>query len=122
MQVCFTSRVDPANLEAYRSAHRRVWPEMLEALRDAGWRNYRLYLGHDGLLVGTVDVDSYQQAQARMATTEVNRRWQAAMAGLFQGNGRPDEEMVPLEEIFNLDQQLAALRLPTTAANRGELT
>jgi len=39
-----------------------------------------------------------------MAATEVNARWQNEMAPLFdlQG-GRPDEAMVPLEELFHLD-------------------
>jgi L-rhamnose mutarotase len=38
-RYCFTSRVDPRNLDRYRERHAAVWPEMLTALRDAGWRN-----------------------------------------------------------------------------------
>ncbi|MDR1186791.1 MAG: L-rhamnose mutarotase [Bifidobacteriaceae bacterium] len=119
MRICFTGQVDPARLDAYREAHAAVWPEMLEALREAGWRDYRLYLGADGLLVGTVETDSYGSAQARMAATAVNARWQAAMAGFFdtgsRPDGSPDEQMTVLEEIFDLDRQLAALGLPTAA-------
>jgi L-rhamnose mutarotase len=121
MRVCFTSRVDPAQLDAYREAHSHVWPEMLEALRDTGWRDYRLFLGPDGLLVGVVDLPAatsasaaYEAAQSRMAATPVNARWQAAMAELFAADGAPDEGMAVLDEIFNLDAQLAALGLPTT--------
>jgi L-rhamnose mutarotase len=97
---------------------------MLEALRDTGWRDYRLYLSADGLLVGVVDLDpagpedspqiAYDAAQARMARTAVNARWQQAMAELFATDGAPDEGMTVLGEIFNLDRQLAALGLPTT--------
>ncbi len=39
-RYCFTSRVDPRHLEQYRARHAAVWPEMLTALRDSGWRNY----------------------------------------------------------------------------------
>ncbi len=35
-----------------KQAHVRVWPEMLEPLRQSGWRNYSLFLRPDGLLVG----------------------------------------------------------------------
>ncbi|MDR1808623.1 MAG: L-rhamnose mutarotase [Propionibacteriaceae bacterium] len=116
MRICFTSRVDPRYLDRYREAHSHVWPDMLEALRDTGWRDYRLFLGADGLLVGVVELeDSYAAAQARMAKTAVNARWQAAMAELFAADGAPDEGMVLLDEIFNLDAQLAALGLPTSA-------
>ena len=51
-RVCFISRVRPDRLDDYRSRHAAVWPEMLEALRDTGWRDYSLFLAPDGLLVG----------------------------------------------------------------------
>lgn len=114
MRVCFVSQVDPRHLDAYREAHAHVWPEMLQALRDTGWRDYTLHLSDDGLLVGVVDVDSYAAAQARMAATEVNARWQEAMSRLFAATGAPDEGMRVLPEIFNLDAQLTAAGLPTT--------
>ncbi|MDR3107685.1 MAG: L-rhamnose mutarotase [Bifidobacteriaceae bacterium] len=121
MRICFTGQVDPANLEEYRRVHAEVWPDMLETLRDTGWHDYRLYLRADGLLVGTVEVDSYSAAQARMAATQVNARWQAAMSKLFaSADGPPDQAMTVLEEIFDLDDQLAVLGLPTTNFNDEE--
>jgi L-rhamnose mutarotase len=44
-----------------------------------------------------------------MAATEVNARWQAEMAGFFEdlGEAKPDEGFLVLEEIFNLEDQLA---------------
>ncbi|MDR2382085.1 MAG: L-rhamnose mutarotase [Bifidobacteriaceae bacterium] len=116
MRICFIGRVGPERLEEYRRAHAAVWPEMLEALRDTGWGDYRLYLSPDGLLVGTVETDNYAAAQQRMAATDVNSRWQAAMAEFFGASGRPDEQMTVLEEVFSLEDQLAALGLPTTRA------
>ena len=51
-RVCFTLQVDPTRLGEYRERHAAVWPEMLIALRDAGWHDYSLFLRDDGLLVG----------------------------------------------------------------------
>jgi L-rhamnose mutarotase len=84
---------------------------MLRALAETGWRNYSLFLHDDGLLVGYVETDDLAAAQAAMADTEVNARWQAEMAPFFAGlDGRgPDEGFVLLEEVFNLEDQLAAL-------------
>lgn len=113
-RVCFVSRVSPDRLDEYRARHAAVWPELLEALRDAGWRDYRLFLSDDGLLVGQLETDDYAAAQAAMAATEVNARWQAQMAALFAGDGNPDEGFVLLDEIFHLEGQLAAHGLPTT--------
>lgn len=114
-RYCFVSHVDPSNLEAYRRAHRAVWPQMLEALRDAGWRDYSLFLGEDGVLVGVFTADDRELAQARMAASEINARWQREMSALFVGEGNPDEGFTYLPEIFALDDQLEAAGLPTGA-------
>lgn len=112
MRVCFRSSVQPALIGEYRRRHAAVWPEMLQALKDAGWNNYSLFLAPDGLLVGYVECDDFDSARARMALTEVNARWQAEMASLFENTEdpgqAPDEGFQVLEEVFNLDSQLAA--------------
>ena len=84
---------------------------MLRALHEAGWRNYSIFARPDGLLVGYVEADDLDAAQQAMAATEVNARWQAEMARYFIGlDGRgPDEAFVLLEEVFNLEDQLAGL-------------
>jgi L-rhamnose mutarotase len=108
-RVCFTLQVDPARLDEYRACHATVWPDMLVALRDAGWRDYTLHLRDDGLLVGVVDTDDFAAAQAAMDAIDVNRAWQAEMATFFPdlADGRPDHGMHVLDEVFNLDAQLA---------------
>ena len=45
-------------------------------------------------------------AQERVARTEVNARWQATMAELFQTEGAPDEAWEIIPEVFNLEDQL----------------
>ncbi len=110
-RYCFQLQVRPDRLDEYRERHRAVWPEMLAALRDTGWRNYSLFLRPDGFLVGYVEADDLGAAQAGMAATAVNGRWQAEMAPFFadlQGR-RPDEGFALLEEVFHLEDQLAAL-------------
>ena len=107
-RYCFVGRVDPRNLTAYREAHAAVWPELLAALKEAGWHNYSLHLRDDGLLVGYCESEDLVAAQARVAATGVNRRWQAEMAQLFASDGSPDESWEFLGEVFHLETQLAA--------------
>lgn len=110
-RYCFLLQVRPELLDDYRERHRQVWPEMLRALQASGWRNYSLFVRPDGLLVGYVEADDLDAAQAAMAGTEVNTRWQAEMGRFFVGldGAGPDEGLMLLEEVFNLDAQLAAL-------------
>ena len=103
-RVCFLLRVRPDRLDEYRARHREVWPEMLDALRETGWRNYSLFLRDDGLLVGYLECEDFEAAVAAMEDRDVNARWQAEMASFFElpGDARPDTGLERLEEVFHL--------------------
>lgn len=104
-RVCFLLKVKKDRLEEYKERHKSVWPEMLQALRETGWRNYSLFLREDGLLVGYLETPDFHKAREGMAAREVNARWQREMAPFFEEleGRRPDEGMRPLEEVFHLD-------------------
>ena len=104
-RICFLLRVRPERAQEYRQRHAAVWPEMLEALRETGWRNYSIFLREDGTLVGYLECDDFAAAQAAMQEREVNTRWQAEMAPFFELEEglAPDAAMAPLAEIFHLD-------------------
>src|SRR3954468_17450875 len=99
-RYCFQLQVRPDRLDEYKERHRAVWPEMLAALRDAGWRNYSLFLREDGTLVGYLETEDFAAAQEAMARTEVNDRGQKEMMPFF--GERADEAMTPLEDVFHL--------------------
>ena len=105
-RVGFLLKVKPDRLDEYRRHHEAVWPEMLQALREAGWHNYSLFVREDGLLFGYFETpESLQAAQAAMAGREVNTRWQEFMTPYFESldNSRPDEMFMELPEVFHLD-------------------
>ncbi|MEY3026051.1 MAG: hypothetical protein RL136_2076 [Planctomycetota bacterium] len=104
-RVCFLLKVKADRLDEYRVRHRSVWPEMLDALRRHGWRNYSLFLRDDGLLVGYCETPDFAKAVAGMQDEEVNARWQREMAPFFESlaGSAADTSMMPLEEVFHLD-------------------
>lgn len=105
-RVGFLMKVQEGKIEEYKRHHQAVWPEMLDALRRAGWYNYSLFLRDDGLVFGFFETpDSFESALESMSQEEVNARWQDFMAPYFEGlNGsHADQNMVQLEEIFHLD-------------------
>ena len=101
----FTLKVRPDRMDEYRRRHAAVWPDMLDALRRAGWHNYSLFLREDGTLFGYGETPgTLADAIAAMAAEPVNDRWQAEMAPFFDGEGRPaDQMMQALDEVFHLD-------------------
>lgn len=106
-RVCFQLQVKRDRIAEYTERHRAIWPEMAQALKSTGWNNYSLFLRPDGQLTGYFETDSLEAAQAGMAATEVNDRWQRDMAGFFEGlDGAPDEGFLRIPEIFHLEDQL----------------
>ena len=105
MRICFLLKVRKEKVEEYKERHAHIWPEMLDALRDTGWRNYTIFLRPDGLLVGYLEADDFEECSAGMKNYEVNARWQREMAPFFEALGQSgaDDNMVPLAEVFHLD-------------------
>jgi L-rhamnose mutarotase len=102
-RVGFTMRLLPGQEAEYRRRHGTVWPDMLEALRAAGARNYSIFLrGAD--LFAYLEVDDFAAFRTAMAGAEVNDRWQAEMASLIDPLTDPATGFHQrLEEIFHIE-------------------
>jgi L-rhamnose mutarotase len=101
MRYCFNLQVRRERMAEYVERHQAVWPEMQDALRATGWRNYSLFLRPDGLLIGYVEADDLEASQAAMAALDVNTRWQSEMAEFFVGTA-PTDGFPLLTEVFHL--------------------
>ncbi|MCC5876474.1 MAG: L-rhamnose mutarotase, partial [Candidatus Sumerlaeia bacterium] len=100
----FVGRIHKDRLAEYKERHAAVWPEMLDALKKAGFNNYSLFLNEEGLLVGYFESPDAKAALEAMAKTDVNARWQGEMAPFFvipEGK-RPDQCLEFLGEVFHM--------------------
>jgi L-rhamnose mutarotase len=100
-RTAFVLSVRPEKIEQYIQAHKEVWPEMLQALRDAGIRNYTIFR-HGTEMFGYFEADDLEAAANHLARQEVSTRWQNAMAALLDQRV-PDGGPPALEEVFRLD-------------------
>lgn len=97
----FVLHVRPDKVGEYVRAHAEVWPELLDAMRHAGIRNYSIFrAGTD--VFGYFESDDLDAARAYLADQPVNSRWQDQMAPLLDERV-PDTGAPTLEEIFRLD-------------------
>jgi L-rhamnose mutarotase len=99
-RVGFVLRVKPDRVDEYVLAHREVWPEMLEALKDAGIRNYTIFRAGNEMF-GYFETDDLARAETYLSEQDVNARWQDAMADFLEERVQ-DHGPAPLEEIFRL--------------------
>ena len=97
----FVLHVKPEKIDEYVEAHTRVWPEMLQALRDAGIRNYTIFRSGTDVF-GYFESDDLERAAAYLEGQDVNTRWQDAMAELL-AERVPNAGPQALVEVFRLD-------------------
>ena len=105
-RIGFGIRIKPEMAGEYKEWHTKVWPELLDALRKHGWRNYSIFFKPDGQLFGYVEVEeSFEASLAGMAGEEINQKWQDMMSPYFQlpEGAHADENMIEWEEVFHTD-------------------
>ena len=100
-RTAFVLSVRPDKIDDYVRAHRDVWPEMLDALRGAGIRNYTIFR-HGNEMFGYFEADDLAAAAEYLSQQEVSTRWQDAMAELLDQRV-PDQGPPALDEVFRLD-------------------
>ncbi len=75
--------VRPGCEEEYKRRHDEIWPEMLEALRAAGIRNYSIFrLGLT--LIGTFETDDLASTVAILKDDPINAHWGDSMAPMMK--------------------------------------
>ena len=75
--------VRPGYEVEYLKRHDEIWPEMLEALREAGIRNYNIFR-HGLTLFGFFETDDLEATKAYLRQSEVDKRWGAWMAPIMK--------------------------------------
>lgn len=75
--------VRPGYEEEYKRRHDEIWPEMTEALRQAGIRNYNIFR-HGLTLFGYFETDDLEATKAALRASEVDRRWGQWMAPIMK--------------------------------------
>jgi L-rhamnose mutarotase len=85
-----------------------VWPELLKTIKDAGIRNYSIFLdGRDLFLYCEIDGDvaDFITAWKQIQATEISRKWSDEMALLLEPARGIGEEQAPpmMRQVFYLE-------------------
>ena len=98
-------KIKPELKEQYKKDHDNIWSDMAKAITDTGYKNYSIYFRKDGTMFAYLEHDNLEEGGKILGRTEVNGRWQKAMAKYFV-NSDPTiigPEMEMLEEVFHID-------------------
>jgi L-rhamnose mutarotase len=98
----------PEAEEEYRRIHEKIWPEVEAAIREAGIRNYSIYL-KDGLLFAYFEYhgpdDEYEARMAELARVSRASGWWDITEKMQKPleTRQPGEWWARMDEVFHQD-------------------
>ena len=103
-RYAFKLRIKPDAIEEYEREHQRVWPELLDKLKQAGISDYSIFRRGQELFL-CMRVDNFERAWEQLDRDPVNQRWQKFMGPLFEPEpgAEPGERFAMMKEIFYLE-------------------
>jgi len=76
-------KIRPGYEEEYKRRHDDIWPDMSQALRESGIRNYNIFK-YGLTLFGYFETDNFEKTANYLADNDVNKRWAEYMAPIME--------------------------------------
>ena len=101
-KYAFKMKLNPGMEAEYRKRHDEIWPELSALLREAGVRDYSIYLDPETNILFGVLSRPKDHGMASLPEHPVMKRWWAHMADIMESN--PDNSPVQsdLVTVFHL--------------------
>jgi L-rhamnose mutarotase len=102
-RLFYTFELAPGMEDEYERRHADVWPELLDALKEAGFSNYSLF--RDGRVVYAY-AECEPTAAAALASieaTDVNARWSEYIRSIMTRSVDADGRLFIVDEIWHMD-------------------
>jgi L-rhamnose mutarotase len=100
--IAFRMVLNPGMREEYERRHAEIWPELVDALHNAGVREYRIFFdpGTDHLFAFLMRTTHH--TMDALPELEVMRKWWDYMADIMQTAPDHSPLQQPLEQVFRL--------------------
>jgi L-rhamnose mutarotase len=100
--IAFRMTLKPGQRDEYERRHRDIWPELAEALRNAGVRDYWIFLDETtGDLFATLKRER-DHTMAALPDLPIMRKWWDSMADLMETNPDRSPVQTALVPVFHL--------------------
>ncbi len=99
----FKMKLKPGCETAYRRRHDEIWPELAQALRDAGISDYSIFLDPETLTLFAVQKLTDSNTADQLPRLPIVRRWWDSMAPLMETLPDNTPASWELREMFHQD-------------------
>ncbi|WP_341318954.1 L-rhamnose mutarotase [Paraburkholderia sp. IMGN_8] len=100
--IAFRMVLNPGMREEYERRHAQIWPELVDALHNAGVRDYRIFFDEDSHYLFAILTRDTNHRMDELPQLDVMRKWWDYMADIM--HTAPDHTPLqqPLELVFHL--------------------
>ncbi|MFB4204734.1 L-rhamnose mutarotase [wastewater metagenome] len=98
----FRMTLHPGREAEYRRRHDAIWPELVDALREAGVEEYRIFLDPQSRHLFAIMWLADDHRVDDLPALPVMQRWWYAMADIMDTEADTSPQSVPLDEVFTL--------------------
>ncbi len=105
--IMFIQKTKKDKREEYIQSHKRVWPELIEAHRDAGIKRELIWMKGDYIYL-YIMAEDFEKAMENLTKTKIFKEWIKKMTPLldeiqdYSGEGK----VIRLDKVFDLEEQL----------------
>ena len=101
-KLAFRMQLHPGQAAEYRRRHDAIWPELAEALRDAGISDYSIHLDPKTGALFAVLWRCDDHRMDALPSLPVVQRWWSHMADIMATNPDGSPVVMPLGTVFHL--------------------
>ena len=102
-RICFTFEIRPGTEAEYKRRHDEIWPELVDAIRESGFRNYSLFR-RDLQIVGYAECHPDRAtAFAKLGAYEANARWATWFEDVIVRLTDEQGNLFYFDEVWHLD-------------------
>jgi len=93
----------PGHETEYEKRHDEIWPELVDALKQAGVSDYSIFLERSSNKLFAVLKRNQGHNMDRLPLEPIVKKWWAHMADIMETNQDNSPVVSPLEKVFHLE-------------------
>lgn len=96
-------KLNPGMKDEYKKRHEAIWPELSALLKEAGIRNYSIFLDEETNILFAYQEQDGESSSQDLGSTEIVQKWWKYMSDIMVTNPDNSPVTTPLEQVFLME-------------------
>jgi L-rhamnose mutarotase len=102
-RFCFSFEIYAGKEAEYKKRHDEIWPELVEAIQDAGFKNYSLFRREQTIVAYVECHPDVATAFEKLGANEANARWGTWFKDVIVSLTDEAGQLISYDEVWHLD-------------------